>query len=318
MSERPNQIFYYDDIRKPQPSVDIRPLTFVFLTSIRDVGIHGRNGTNIQMANGERYVEGAVERFVRATHLGGSLAGLARLGGVITDDRPRDMRGSTYSILPGSRPDWIHPLDLRTPEGQLVSELTYNIPSTFRSLGKEGREAQSRIEGSTFEFETNVWQIMRELGADVLISDHYGRKIRFLYEAPSLFGGILNIHPGITSPHSRYHLPGSTPTADAIAKAKELGLFKTGATLHFVNSELDKGQIIAYSMGTPVYPTDEKMDLRYRNYNLAKLPVLEAGLVHYIQNIYPNLAKFERRNFNPVLRRLEPRDRAERLRRDQR
>lgn len=278
-----------------------RPLTVVFLTSVRDTGKDDRNGRWVEVGNGSRrYMEGTIERTVRETHpwyrgpseesCRGMLAGIVRVGGVITDDTPKDMQKSSYSSLPESGRAWIFPRRLSTPEGLLITDMTYNIPSSFRLLPKRA------VEERWFEkldFESRVLRMMRELGGDVLVSDHYMARIDFLYQNPALFGRLLNIHPAVTVENHPFRFRGKYPTADTLARARSdrSTQIQTGATLHFIGPEIDKGQPIAYVVDTPVYPHDEPQWLRYRNYNLGKLPLFVHGLAHYARNIYPYLDK---------------------------
>ena len=215
---------------------------------------------------------------------GGSLAGLIQVVGVVTDDLPKDLAG--YPTVPVSGKPWIHSLGLCGPDGVPVTGLTVNIPSTFRSMplsDKQGRAAAK--EG----FEQNVLEFMTGLRADVLLSDHYMARIDHLHRL--LPGRVLNIHPGITLLNHPYAFPGKTPTADAIARAAKEEEVRTGATIHFVDSKIDHGPAIAFSQATPVYGDDQPQWLRYRNYQMAKLPVLGKGLALYARNLYPGLSK---------------------------
>lgn len=295
-------IVYFGDPRLLQRKTTLdRPLNMVFLTSVRDTGTCDRNGTWVETGNGSRrYMEGVIERTVKETHpwwLGssgklypGMLAGLVRVGGVITDDTPKDMQNSPYSALPERGRAWIFPRTLSTPEGLLVTDMTYNIPSSFRLLPK--RAVEERWLGK-LDFESRVLRMMRGLGGDVLVSDHYMARIDFLYQNPALFGRLLNIHPAVTIEKHPFRFRGKYPTADTLARARSDRSIQiqTGATLHFIGPEIDKGQPIAYVVDTPVYPHDEPQWLRYRNYNLGKLPLFVHGLAHYARNIYPYLDK---------------------------
>lgn len=297
--ERSNIIYYADrKLFQQSPAVTFS-LNVVFLTSIRDTGTCDRNGTLVETGGGVRYMEGVIERTVKETHpwwrgssglvYTGVLADIVRVVGVITDDTPRDMQDSSYSILPEPGRDWIFPLTLSTPDGQLVRNMTYNIPSSFRRLPLKGAEEERWLE--KLDFELRVLRMMRRLRGDVLVSDHYMARVDFLHQNPGLYGRLLNIHPAVTVEGHRFCFRGKTPTADAIARARSdrLTQIQTGATLHFMGKEIDKGQPVAYVADTPVFLDDEPQWLRYRNYNLCKLPLFIRGLDHYARAIYPYL-----------------------------
>ena len=122
-----------------------------------------------------------------------------------------------------------------------------------------------------------------------MIRDGYGK-----------FGKVLNIHPAITKSDDPYCFRGPTPTRDAIERAKKDGCARTGATLHIINEVIDDGPLIAYVSGTPVYAQDEPQRLRYRNYQLAKLPLFVSGIRHYIQRIYPYLDTIDVNNLSSL------------------
>ena len=71
-------------------------------------------------------------------------------------------------------------------------------------------------------------------------------------------GKILNIHPSI--------LP-SFPGKDAVGQALDYGVRVTGATVHYVDSGMDTGEIID-QLSCPVYPDDTRDTLQLRIQNL--------------------------------------------------
>ena len=293
--ERSNiHLYGLPDVRNQRPE---RPLNVVFLTSVRDVGVSDLNGSIVETRNGRRYMEGAVERVVREMGLGGRLEGLVNLAGVITDDMGRDLDQTIYPALPGGEGEWIFPRNLRRPDGVLVGDLTSNIPSDFRGLHSKDFFGRRRLK---LAFEEAVFNKFNQLGGDVLISDHYMAQVDHLYDVPEMRGRVLNIHPAVTMKDHPFSFTGKTPTADAIEYARSNGFTRTGATLHFIGPVIDAGPIIAFNNETPVHPDDDPQWLRHRNYTLGKLPVLVEGLVHYVQNIYPNLHRADLSNLKPV------------------
>jgi folate-dependent phosphoribosylglycinamide formyltransferase PurN len=233
------------------------------------------------------YMEGVIERTVRESLPGGALDGIAEVVGVITDDLLKDMISSDFPPAPTAGKPWIHSMELMGPDGVRIVDLTFNIASEFRSLPLN--DVKGRVELKR-EFERKIKELMIQLKADVLVSDHYMARIEWLIGIEGgLYGRVLNIHPAITLANHPFCFRGMTPTADAIRAAQSSEVF-TGATLHVVNATIDDGPQIAYAAITPVHAGDEAQWLRYRNYQQAKLPVFVAGLLHYINSLYPALA----------------------------
>lgn len=265
-------------------SEPLRPLHIVFLTSVRDTGACDRNGQNLRYPDGTRYMRGVIEATVLACRPGGMLHGLAEVGLVITDDHPTDTL-ERYSVAPQAGRQWLHPPDLRLLNGERVIDWTINVPSLFRKLPR--RATAARVEAK-LAFEQAVLARFKEAEGDVLISDHYMARLEHLFGDDMLSGRVLNIHPAITARSSPYCLRGPTPTADAIQRAASQTTY-TGATLHFVSAEIDDGPAIAVAQGTPVHMSDRPQQLRDRNYRLAKVPLLSAGLRHYALRLFPHL-----------------------------
>lgn len=287
MERHPHGIVYFTDWTHRGQKAVTRPLNLMVLTSVRDTGTEDCNGSVIATPEGPRYMEGVIERLVRETAPAGALTGLVRFVGVITDDTERDMRASDYGVLPEAGRRWLHPLELTTHEGVRVADMTVNIPSAFRALPLSALEARTRAKSV---FEVAVAEAMKRNGADILLSDHYMAKLEFLFGPMGYNGRVLNIHPAVTLPGHPFCFRGKTPTADAIARARSGTPTRTGATLHIVNERIDDGPPIALIADTPVYAADEPQHLRYRNYRIAKLPLLGAGLTHYALHVYPHLA----------------------------
>lgn len=269
----------------------IRPLRVVFLTSVRDVGESDLNGLFFEST---KYMKGVIEHTVQQTLIGGALSGLVEIVGVFTDDLEKDM--SRYPVCPTEGEPWIFPYDFRLHDGDLLRERTFHIPSSFRVLPLADVEGRRREKMS---FEKVVHKKMMELGADILISDHYMARIDYLIGELGLFGKVLNIHPAVTVQDSPFCFRGKTPTADAIQAARSGEVF-TGATLHFVDKVIDDGQIIAYCASTPVYASDKPQHLRYRNYRKAKLPLFIDGLKHYVLRIFPYIDEIDINKMVPL------------------
>ncbi|MCR4325697.1 MAG: hypothetical protein NUV59_02725 [Patescibacteria group bacterium] len=255
-----------------------RPVRLLILTSIRDVGGDDLVGQFVSTKDGLKYMSGVVEHAVEQCRPGGALHGMVELAGVINDDTQKGLAGSGYPLTPTDGERWIHPLDLRDHRGVKVADMTYHYPSFFRALplgDVSGRRAAKQ------EYEAGLLGAMKELEADVLVSDHYMAKIEYLIGDFGLYGRVLNIHPAVTKLGHPFCFRGKTPTADALARAKNGCEVRTGATLHIVNEHFDDGPIVAYAAETPVYADDTAQELRWRNYQIAKLPVFTRGMLRY-------------------------------------
>lgn len=247
-----------------------RALRILFLTSVRDTGECDRNGSIVHTEDGDSYMMGAIEYIASATALGGTLHGLFTIAGVITDDHPRDLRDYANHPTRARNRAWLWPQKLDLP--------TRNIVSAFRQLPLQDHTNRAAAK-LAFEREVLAW--FHELEADIIISDHYMARLEHLIGQLGLYGRVLNIHPAVTVIGHPCCFRGPTPTTDAIAHAKQGTPTVTGATLHLVNADIDDGPIIGYIEGTPVNSTDQPQWLRYRNYLLAKCPLLVEGLRHY-------------------------------------
>ena len=146
---------------------------------------------------------------------------------------------------------------------------------------------------------------MQEVGASVVVSDHYMAKLEHFANGFGMFGRVLNIHPAITVKSHPYCFRGKTPTADAIARAHSESGVVTGATLHLINPTIDDGPPLAFTAGTPVFADDEPQWLRYRNYQAAKLPLFIAGMRHYVTLIFPHLGEIDLYGLEPMTVEME-------------
>lgn len=108
-------------------------------------------------------------------------------------------------------------------------------------------------EGDRSAFTSAICDVAAELGAQALVLAGFMRILG--PEAVKRFPDrILNIHPSL--------LP-AFPGANAVARALAHGVTVTGATVHFVNEEVDKGPIILQE-AVPVLPGDDEATLHSR------------------------------------------------------
>ncbi len=297
------------------------PLNIAIATSLRDIHREDRNGQQLSLKGEDVYMMGVPEALVhtlngdrqrllewmegigrlhrdiigpeyfdamahRILQTGQKIRERFKLVGVIFDDfEPWDQRpklGSPIPLDPRS-PDWIHPQNLRTPNGELLTSNTAHIPSRYRRLPFRMRDERA-VGKADFEREVHQTSI-EQMGADIILSDHLMLLFENLLEEPYNLGGkLLNIHPAITDRADIDCFRGKTPTADAIAMAQNRPVF-TGSTFHFVDEGEDTGPVIARLKPTPVLASDQPQELRHRNY-LTKVAVALEGLDHYYEQLY--------------------------------
>lgn len=296
------------------------PLDIAIATSLRDIHREDRNGQMLNLRGQKVYMMGVPEALMHSLNgdterlqawtrgvgtlnrdligpdyfdaterriltIGEELRERFRLVGVIYDDADHDLapqRGPAFPLDPHA-PNWIHPPDLRTQSGELLTSHTAHIPSSFRSLPRQQQDERATQKS---EFERELHQVaIGQMGADVVLSDHLMVILSDLLGQPyDLRGRLLNIHPAITDRNDIDCFRGDTPTADAIAAAQTRQVH-TGSTFHFIDEGIDTGPAIARLKPTPVLATDKPQELRHRNY-LTKVLVALEGLAHYYDRLY--------------------------------
>lgn len=103
------------------------------------------------------------------------------------------------------------------------------------------------------EVENEVVRVLREAGVELVVLAGYMRMVK----APLLEAfprRVINIHPAL--------LP-AFPGLESWRQALEAGVEKTGCTVHFVDSGMDTGEIIAQAE-VPVLPGDTAESLHAR------------------------------------------------------
>lgn len=126
-------------------------------------------------------------------------------------------------------------------------------------------------------YERRLVDILRGHGIDIIVCDRY-----MIIHGPVLLdaflGLMVNTHPAILP-----DLPGATPTADALRRARDEGIWFTGNTLHIMDDYIDTGPPIWQVEATPIYPSDSHWDLRRRNYEHEPINMLQ-GLREYLED----------------------------------
>ena len=274
-----------------------RPLRVVFLTSIRDVGADEGVGRYCSPGDSGSFLKGTIQAVVEES-VSGSLRGVVEVVGIITDDLPKDLKGSGYVASPDQDGEWIFPRDLRGPDGELVASLTRNIPSAFRELPMKDTAGRRELK---FQFEQRVYEVFQSTGADVLLSDHFLARLEYLIDSRrfGLSGRVLNTHPGITRSEHPYPTCGKNPYVQMKLNAlgfvlKVPGEYRrvaphpvAGASFHFITEGIDTGPVICDAELTPISFDDRESVIVHNLYHTSKNPVCINGLRHYANTMYP-------------------------------
>ena len=276
-----------------------RPLRVVFLTSIRDVGADEKVGRYSSPRDSGSFLKGTIQAVVEES-VYGSLRGVVEVVGIVTDDGPKDLKGSGYVASPEQDGEWIFPRDLRGPDGELVGSLTRNIPSSFRELPMKDTAGRRELK---LQFEERVYEVFQSTGADVLLSDHFLARLEYLIDRRSfgLSGRVLNTHPGITRFEHPYRTVGKNPYE--LMRHHALGLVLkapgeyrrvaphpvAGASFHFITEGIDTGPVICDAEQTPISFDDPESVIVHNLYRTSKNPVCINGLLHYANTMYPLL-----------------------------
>ncbi|MDN3558767.1 hypothetical protein KF947_16380 [Halomonas sp. FeN2] len=190
---------------------------------------------------------------------------------------------------------WILPQELLV-SGRHIDDLFCSIPSTYRRLPSDSPD---RLPAKS-TFEKSLLEKLVAIEADVVVLDGLLVILDELIRPQSPFyRKIVNIHPGITRQDSPYQRRGASATLDALygAQGKKVinwqtmetestpAINKTGASLHFVDSGIDSGEVIYDLLETHIEPDDSIIELRWRNFNKSLFPTLHEGLETLKNNI---------------------------------
>ena len=288
------------EIRLTPPS---RPLKVAFLTSIRDVGVCESVGKFTAYGKNRSYIKGTLETALEAVN-DERLGKFAEIVAVITDDLKKDLKWSDYVADPKLSGRWITPRDARNQKGERISSITVNIPSNFRALPLNDHEARH---ARKLQFESEVYRVMVESGADILLSDHFLARIDFLISPKhfGLLGKVLNTHPGITRADHPYATVGKLPYdlmrlhAKGLKQLPDNTVVKVtpcdiaGASFHLVTAGIDRGPVLCDGELTKISPNDTDVEVARKLYETSKYHVFIEGLRHYASNIYPLMLGIE-------------------------
>lgn len=264
-----------------------RTLRVCVATSVRDIGCDDCANRTIKIGTDQVYMQGSLHVLLDATKK--ELRGLVEVVGIVIDDVPASgelsRNGGHYSHVPlGDRDAWIVPARYELPDGRAIQEIVRHIPSDYRKLPASCAEELIERERKKLNFERNLENFALASGADVIMSDHLMIRLEHVFREGPYARRVVNIHPAITWEYDQNKLRGKAPTADAIQRAVETGYCQTGASFHFISPELDAGPVICDGERTVVYPGDSPQQLRYRNYQHSKIPVMIQGLRYLAQN----------------------------------
>lgn len=256
-------------------------------------------GQMIDYKGEKKYMKSPLEFIVESLH--GELGEIYSLEGIIYDDVSSLNTDKEYLKEYGFSfsldKKWFFPESLSLPNGKKVLDMMENIPSEYRllSLNDLNRPKEK------LKFENKILDKLKALKADVVLVDGLLVILDSLVGENSFYyRKIVNIHPGITREDSLYQRRGLHATMDTLygAKGKKVldwgtmetkdiePVYKTGASLHFVDKGIDSGEVIHDVLNTVIDPTDTILELRYNNFRNSLFPALEEGLKKYAGEIH--------------------------------
>lgn len=264
----------------------------VYIMSLRNASAD-LAGQWIDYKGEKRYMKSPLEYLVEELN-GTELGNQYHLTSVIYDDDIDSTKDQEkvkgYGFKPSTDQQWIYPQDL-TVQGQLVNDIFENIPSTYRKLALDDPNRKT----GKHEFEMQLLKRLNELDADIVVLDGLILILDELIRPGATYHNkVINIHPGVTRAESPYVRRGATATLDALygargekitnyatqEKVATTPLFKTGASLHYVDNGIDSGPVIWDALNTPISPDDNILELRWNNFNLSLFPALSHGLAY--------------------------------------
>ncbi|MFM9926618.1 formyltransferase family protein [Variovorax sp. H27-G14] len=263
----------------------------VYIMSLRNAAAD-KAGQHIDYRGQQRYMKSPLESLAQAldsTPLGDAYA----LEAVLFDDdegSPRDRKAlQDYGFGFAPSRQCIFPGELQA-QGRRVNDIFHNVPSTYRRLPLEA--TAERAAGKK-EFEQRLLDRLHALRADIVVLDGLLVILDQLARPQSpFFRRIVNIHPGITRLGSPFERRGAWATLDALHGARGQRVVdwhtretvsvepvrKTGASLHYVDTGIDSGEVIFDVLGTDIDPEDTILELRWNNFNRSLFPALHQGL----------------------------------------
>lgn len=268
----------------------MKKIKLAYIWSFRNAAAD-RAGQFIPYKGEQRYMMSPLEHLVGALN-NSALGDAYELVGVINDDDPgleRDcnkVAGYGFSYTQGGH--WFYPPGLEV-QGRRVDDLLIGVPSSYRRLPLG---AQERVPAKSL-FERALLETLLALDADLVVLDGLLVILDELVRPGSVFERrIVNIHPGITRLESPYIRRGAYATWDALYGAQGLKvvnwatretvavppLLRTGASLHYVDTGIDSGEVVIDRLNTVIAPEENILELRWNNFNDSLLPLLVDGL----------------------------------------
>lgn len=262
-----------------------------YLWSLRNAAAD-KAGQQVPYKGEQRYMKSVLEYLVEQleyTELGEHY----QLQTVIYDDdaqSPRDREHlAEYGFSYDPQQRWFYPAQLQV-QGRLVNDLLTPIPSSYRRLPQSSSERPA----GKHDFEQRLLEHLQALDIDLVVVD--GLLVildELVRPTSSYYRRMVNIHPGITRLESPYERRGAYATLDALSGARGRKVVdwttkaeidvpvvdKTGASLHYMDTGIDSGEVIHDVLGTQIAPEDTILELRWNNFNRSLFPALSEGLL---------------------------------------
>lgn len=266
-----------------------------YIWSLRNAAAD-KAGQYIEYKGERRYMKSPLEYLVEALN-GTKLGDAYSLEAVIFDDDEGSARDcekvKDYGFSCRTDGLWFYPPDLEV-QGRRVNDLLCGVPSVYRRLCLE---AADRPAGKS-AFESRLLDKLLAIGAELVVVDGLLIILDELVRPSSRFHRkIINIHPGITRPESPYERRGAYATLDALHGARGFKVVNwatmeakpvptvdmTGASFHYMDNNIDSGEVILDILNTKIDPRDTILELRWNNFNNSLFPALYQGLARMAQ-----------------------------------
>ncbi len=275
--------FYPPPKKLSQTSEINLPLKVLVATSLRDVAVTCQSGQLVTIDNTPTYMKGTLETLLEETNTNGTYEKDIQVVGIVIDDIPDKDNLENFSIFPEENKDWIMPKEY-IYRGIPIRQMIYNFPSIYRKIrSSQSQEKKNKKQ----EFEFQIAELGRKLTADIVLSDG----LLVILEKVHHQIVTVNIHPAITNKNSIFCTRGLYPMEDTLKRAEDMGKTRTGASLHFINDNIDDGSIIADTDIVEVEKGWCSRKLRYYTYSQAKNPLVLEGLA-FLKKQYGDLITY--------------------------
>lgn len=160
-------------------------------------------------------------------------------------------------------------MEARDAKNAAIEARGKNHPEAQRLIGEYKQQRQ--------EFESGLVRLLHGKEVDIVLLDRFMVILGKTFLG-SYLASAINSHPALLP-----DLPGDTPTADALERARSGQNSWTGATAHFINRGIDTGPPICQEESVFITPSMVEEDVRRENYRYEGANLWH-GLLTCLQN----------------------------------